>query len=323
MSKIFQTVPLEPSGTPSGRPKAANIRGIVAMLAAMATFIVGDATMKMASERMPVGEAMFLRGLIAGTIIWIAAWRMQAIHLITEVPRKLLAARSIGDAGGSLLYQSALARMPFADASAILQLNPLLVTAGAALFLNERVGWRRWSATAIGLVGVILIIQPGSSSFTWASIIVIGAVMCSTMRDLVTRQMSMGIPTVLITAMATTAITIGTLLLLPFEVWRKPTFADLTFLTLPALCMLAGQFLVVFSIRSGDVSAVVPFRYSAILWALLMSYVIWDHIPDRVTLFGIFIVVSAGLYTLLREQQLRRQGLKAAAIRAAEAETKT
>ncbi|MEQ1647643.1 MAG: DMT family transporter [Hyphomicrobiaceae bacterium] len=306
----------ELSSTPSGRPIAPNIRGVLAMLAAMATFIVGDATMKLASERLPTGEAMFLRGLIAGSLIWYLAWRAQAIHLLGEIPKKLLTLRSIGDAGGSLLYQSALARMPFADASAILQLNPLLVTAGAAIFLHEKVGWRRWTATAVGLIGVMLIIRPGSASFTWASMLVIAAVICSTMRDLVTRQMAMGIPTILITALATTAITISTLLLLPFEVWRKPTIDDMAFLTLPALCMLAGQFLVVYSIRSGEVSTVVPFRYSAILWALLLSFVIWNHIPDTTTLVGIAIVVCAGLYTLYREHHLRRLDRKRIAAKA-------
>ena len=306
----------ETSLTPSGKPRSANVLGIVAMLAAMATFIVGDASMKLASERLPTGEAMFLRGLIAGSIIWFIAWRAQTIHLLGEIPKKLLMMRSVGDAGGSLLYQTALARMPFADASAILQLNPLLVTAGAALFLGEKVGWRRWSATAVGLIGVMLIVRPGSSSFSWASVFVVGAVLCSTMRDLVTRQMALGIPTVLITAMATTVITIATLGLIPFESWRQPTYGDMAFLTLPALCMLAGQFLVVYSIRSGEVSAVVPFRYSAILWALLLGYLIWNHIPDMPTLIGIAIVVCAGLYTLYREHHLRRLDRKRLAEKA-------
>lgn len=302
-----------PEPTPAATtPPQANLRGIFAMLAGMATFVVGDAMMKLVSTRLPTGEAIFLRGLIAMPIVWLIAFRQNTVHKLAEIPKKLLMMRNLGDAGGSLMFQSGLARIPFADAGAILQLNPLLVTAGAALFLGEKVGWRRWTATVVGLLGVLLIIRPGSSAFSWASLLVVGAVLFATMRDLVTRKLPIGIPTVLVTATATTSISLCALLLAPFENWIWPTSGDFAFLVIPALCMLLGQTFVVISIRSGDVSTVVPFRYSAILWSLLLSYLVWSYIPDTTTFAGIAIVAAAGLYTLLREQKLRRLARRAA-----------
>ncbi|HRK19632.1 MAG TPA: DMT family transporter [Hyphomicrobiaceae bacterium] len=301
----------EPTPAATTTPQA-NLRGIFAMLAGMATFVVGDAMMKLISTRLPAGEAIFLRGLIAMPIVWFIAFRQNTVHKLAEIPKKLLMMRNMGDAGGSLMFQSGLSRIPFADAGAILQLNPLLVTAGAALFLGEKVGWRRWTATVVGLLGVLLIIRPGSSAFSWASLLVVGAVLFATMRDLVTRKLPVGIPTVLVTATATTAISLCALLLAPFETWIWPTAGDFAFLVIPALCMLLGQTFVVISIRSGDVSTVVPFRYSAILWSLLLSYLVWSYIPDATTFTGIAIVAAAGLYTLLREQKLRRLARRAA-----------
>jgi drug/metabolite transporter (DMT)-like permease len=283
-----------------------NTRGILFMLVAMAAFVSGDALMKLASASLPTGEAIFIRGLVASTLVWVAvltsAARRQVVHAFTRI----MALRSGADVGGSILFQSALSRMPFADASAVLQINPLLVTAAAALFLGEKVGWRRWTATAIGFLGVLLIIRPGSSSFSWWSVVLIGAVMCATTRDLATRKIEAGIPALVITAISVTCVTLASLLLLPFERWVMPDPATLSRLVAAGALMLAAQLCVVISIRSSDISAVVPFRYSAILWSIGLGIMIWGEFPDRLTLMGIAIVSAAGLYAFFREQKLNR-----------------
>ena len=284
-----------------------NVRGIVAMLGAMAAFSFGDALMKLAADRFPTGEAIFLRGLMSMAAIWWLASRLGALSNVHLLRMPYLPTRTWADVAASLLFIAALGRIPLADASAILQTNPLAVTAGAALFLGENVGWRRWTATAVGLLGVLMIIQPGSSAFSWASLLVIGAVIASAVRDLVTRKLP-AIPTVLVTAAAVTATTLASLVLLPFETWTMPRFLDLVVLAIAGTCVLAGQFLVITSIRAGDVSAVVPFRYSAIVWSLLLSFIIWHHLPNALTMLGIVVVSGAGLYTFYREEALKRQG---------------
>ena len=284
-----------------------NVRGIVAMLGAMAAFSFGDALMKLASDRFPTGEVIFVRGLMSVGAIWWLAVRTGAMADLHLLRLPYLPTRTLGDVAASLFFIAALGRLPLADASAILQTNPLAVTAGAALFLGEKVGWRRWAATAVGLLGVLMIIQPGSSAFSWASLLVIGAVLSSAMRDLVTRKMP-DIPTVLITGAAVVATAIASLALLPFETWRMLRLLDYAVLAAAGACVLAGQFLVIISIRAGDVSAVVPFRYSAIVWALLLSFLIWHHLPNAMTMLGIVVVCGAGLYAFYREEAMKRQG---------------
>ncbi len=283
-----------------------NSRGIFFMLVAMAAFVSGDALMKLASASLPTGETIFIRGVVASALVWTAvlasAARRQVVHAFTRI----MALRSGADVGGAFLFQSALSRMPFADASAVLQINPLMVTAAAAVFLGEKVGWRRWTATAIGFLGVLLIIRPGSSSFSWWSVVLIGAVICATARDLATRKIETGIPALVITAVSVTAVMLVSLLLLPFEEWIMPDSPTLSRLVAAGALMLAGQLCVVISIRCSDISAVVPFRYSAILWSIGLGIMIWGETPDRLTLLGIAIVAAAGLYAFFREQKLRR-----------------
>jgi drug/metabolite transporter (DMT)-like permease len=286
-----------------------NARGIATMLGAMAAFAIGDAVMKLQAGRMPLGESLFLRGLMATALIWYVASRTGALVEVSRLfGNKFLVWRTLGDSAASFFYIAALGKVPLADAGAIMQTNPLAVTAGAALFLGERVGWRRWTATAVGFLGVLLIIQPGSTSFSWASLLVIGAVLTSAGRDLITRRLD-NLPTLVVTGSAAAATTVISLMLLPFETWHAPAFFDLVRLAIAAVCVLIGQALVVISIRSGDVSAVVPFRYSAILWTLILSVLIWGYVPNFSTLAGIVIVSGAGLYAFYREQSLRRQGL--------------
>lgn len=286
---------------------SSNARGILAMLGAMALFICGDAAMKVVGEKLPTGETVFLRGLVATVTIWTIIIVSGAIRDIGKAWSKPMALRSLGDLIGITCFQTGLAHLPFADVSAILQINPLMVTAAAAIFLGEKVGWRRWTATAVGLVGVLMIIRPGSSAFNPWSLILILASMGGTLRDLATRKIAADVPLPLIIAFSTAIITLLSPAMLMFEKWTAPTFLQAVSLGFSALCMLAGLYFVAYSVRTGEIAAVVPYRYSSILWAILLSMLIWGHMPDRWTLGGIAILMGAGLYTFHREQVRQRE----------------
>jgi drug/metabolite transporter (DMT)-like permease len=292
-----------------------NVRGIVAMLLAMAAFVSGDAVMKVMSTRLPTGETMFIRGLFAALLIWPLAYATGALSDVRQHLTRVLAVRSGAEMGAAVFFQNALARLPFADVSAILQINPLVVTAAAAVFLGEKIGWRRWTATAVGMLGVLMIIRPGSAAFQWASTLLLAATCFSVLRDLITRRMPPGTPVLLLTAFSSTAVGLASLGFLPFEAWLWPRLTDVLALAVPAVFMLLGQLLVVISIRSGEVSAVVPFRYSSMLWTLLFSLLIWGELPDRMTMLGITIVMGAGLYTFHREQVRKREAAIASATK--------
>jgi drug/metabolite transporter (DMT)-like permease len=284
-----------------------NTRGIVTMLAAMATFACGDMLMKLAAETVPTGELVFMRGVLMFTAALIFATMTGALKYLWRLVAPPMLARAIGDVGGALSFQGALARMPFADLVAINQTNPLLVTAASAVFLSERVGWRRWTATGIGFLGVLLIIQPGTTGFTWWSILALVGVFFATMRDVATKRIDNGVPTVLILLTSTGVVTLGSLTLLPFETWLWPEPIVLLKVFGSAVFSLVGQVCIISSVRMGDLSAVVPFRFSIVIWAMIGGYLIWGTLPDALTVIGITVVISAGLYTFHRELVLRRK----------------
>ena len=151
------------------------------MVAATALFTCGDAAMKLVSDSLPTGETVFVRGVCTVTIVTIAAFWTGAIYRLRDAFVRVMGWRSVGDVGSALFFQAALARMPFADLMGILQMTPLSLTAASALFLGEHVGWRRWTAVAIGFAGALLVIKPGSSAFNAWALLGVLSVLCGSL----------------------------------------------------------------------------------------------------------------------------------------------
>lgn len=290
----------------AARIAAANLKGIIAMSAAMGSFACGDTLMKIASVSLPTSELLFVRGLCVTTASIIAALAMGAFTELRAAMSGAMALRAVGDVAGGWLFQSGLARMAYPDLMAITQLNPLTITAASALFLGERVGWRRWSATLVGLIGVIVIIRPGSNAFNWWALAGVASVLAATVRDLATRRVDRRVPPILIMTLSAGAVTLASLSVAPFAVWAWPAAPTLAMLAGAAAFSLIGQLCVIIAMRTGEISAVAPFRYAIIVFAILSGIVVFDHFPDGPTLLGLVIVAVAGLYTFFREQKLRR-----------------
>lgn len=284
-----------------------NPRGILAMLGAMAAFVSGDTIIKYAGQMLPVGEIIFVRGLFASCLIVATGLISGAFQCLHHAVTPAMALRTVTEVGATMLFFSALVRMPFADANAIAQFTPLAVTAGAALFFGEQVGWRRWLAMAAGLVGVLIIIRPGTSAFNWGALFVVGSVICITVRDLITRQMGLALPALLIAAISSMSVSASGLLLLPLESWRWPSPYQTFLLICASVCVFGGHFWIINAMRTGEIAVVSPFRYTATLFAVVAGYIVFGEIPDVVTALGIVIVVAAGLYTLHRERVRMRE----------------
>src|SRR5690606_29665684 len=156
-----------------------------------------------------------------------------------------------------------LQRLPFAEVSAISQFAPLAITAGAAIFLAESVGWRRWSALAVGLIGVLIIIRPGAAAFNWSSVFVLASVLCIATRDLITRSIGLALPALMLTSFSAVSVTIGGLVLMPFEDWLFPPLGLLMLLAVAGVTVFAANYWTVVAIRTGDMAIVSPFRYVA------------------------------------------------------------
>ena len=288
---------------------ASNLRGILAMVAACASFACGDTIMKLVAGTAPTSELLCIRGVfvLAGAIaacVWLGAFRV--LHRALS---GVMALRAAGDTAGAWSFQMALARMPYADLSAIGQLSPLTITAASALFFAEQVGWRRWSATAIGFLGVLLIIRPGSAAFNVWALAGIVSVLGSTVRDLATRRVDPSVPPPMI-SMFSAALTVATTLIAALAglagKWDWPSGGLVAALAGAAVFSLTGQLLTIVAVRSAEISAVVPFRYAIIIFAIISGIAVFGQFPDATTLLGILIVCGAGLYTVMREHKLRR-----------------
>jgi len=294
----------------AGHVGPGNLKGIAAMVAATALFTCGDAAMKIVSGSLPTGETVFIRGVCTVTIVTIAAFWTGAIYRLRDAFVRVMGWRCVGDVGGALFFQAALARMPFADLMGILQMTPLSLTAASALFLGEHVGWRRWTAVAIGFAGALLVIKPGTSAFNAWALLGVLAVLSGALRDVSTRRLDVALSPLLIMMLSQIVVASGGLGCWGFESWKVPDPTELLALAFASVFSLVGHLCVIFSLRSGEVAAVAPFRYAGIIWAILLGFIIWNQLPDALSLTGILILASAGLYTFYREQQLRRRRLQ-------------
>jgi len=293
-----------------------NARGSLLMSASMAGFAINDGMMKVAFETIPVAQTLFMRSLFASAILLAMAWATGALAFRPRRrDRGPLVLRAVGEIGATGSFMMALAHMPLANATAVLQAAPLAVTMGAALFLGERVRWRRWSAIGVGFLGMLVIVQPGTEGFDAYAIFAVIAVVFITVRDLGTRQMSAETPTLFASAMSAFLILLGAGLLIPIEGF-EPMGAPELALTLGAgLFVIVGYVTNVGSMRVGDVGAVSPFRYTVLVWALIIGYVLFGDVPGPATLVGAAIVVAAGLYTLWRERSVGQDAAATASSR--------
>lgn len=295
-----------------------NLRGIIAILVSSTGFAVNDAFVKLVTAELPNSQIIVLRGVLATIVLGIAttlarAWRPPSVLLQTPMLIRL-----IFSAFATMSIVAALRHLPLATTSAILQVGPLAVTAGAALLLGMPVGWRRWLASIAGLIGVLFVIKPGTSSFVPEAWIGIAALVFTATRDLTTRFIDHSVPSIYVAVASSAIISIGGLALIPFDsAWVAPSAWSWALLVACAVSLYFAYYFGIVAMRIGEISVVAPFRYALILESMVLGYLFWAHIPDAWSLFGTAIVVLAGLYLLHRETIAAKA---AAAARAAVAE---
>jgi drug/metabolite transporter (DMT)-like permease len=284
-----------------------NRRGIIGMVASMMLFMVNDALIKHVSESLATGQIIFLRGLSACVLIGVfaaasGAWR----HMPAVLDRPVLLRASI-DSLGTFLYLLALFNMPLANVTAVNLSVPLMLTICAAFILKEQVGWRRWSAVVVGFLGVLLVVQPTATGFNWFALVALAATGTHAARDLLTRRIRQGIPSVIVTLCTAIVVTIAAAIVSAIEGWQPLAWRELLLLILSSLFLSGGYYLVIDCMRHGELSVVAPFRYTAILWALMLGYFVWGDVPNLLAWLGIVLLVGSGLYIFHREQVRSRQ----------------
>ncbi|MGR3503428.1 DMT family transporter [Pseudaestuariivita sp.] len=283
-----------------------NARGALMMMASMLSFTLNDVCVKATGGEVPLFQMIFLRGL--GTTLLIGAFCAWMGVLSPRLGRRdwtLLSVRVASELLIVCAFLTALLNMPIANVTAVLQALPLLIAFAGAVIFKERVGWRRITAILVGFVGVLLIIRPGTADFTIYTVYALIAAGGVVVRDLVTRPMSDDVPSMFVAFTTAIGITIGCGLLSLFEPWEAVSSVNALRITGSAIAIIGGYLFSVLAIRSGELSFTALFRYTGILWALLLGWLVFAEWPDELTLVGVVLVVAAGVFTLLRERQAR------------------
>lgn len=273
------------------------------MIAAMATLTMNDAIVKAVSAEMNFGQIMLLRGSFAIVLIAALAWHQRALRPLRTLMIKPVLLRMAGEVSATIALLAAIVNLPLAYATAILQVLPLAVTLGAALTFGEPVGLRRWLAIAAGFTGALIIVQPGDEQFNPFTLVALISVISCAIRDLATKTIPASIPSLFLTLLTALSVTMaGAAILGPLGGWTPPSGRALALLAFTAVLLLIGYQCIIMALRAGDISAVAPFRYSALLWAMLLGYLVFGDRPDAMMVTGAAIIVLSGLYLFYRER---------------------
>jgi drug/metabolite transporter (DMT)-like permease len=213
--------------------------------------------------------------------------------------------RSLAEVASTLLFLAALVHMPLANLSAILQSLPLAVALAAWAVFGDRIGWRRMTAILVGFVGVLIVIRPGPEGFDQWSLMGLASVAFVVVRDLATRELSSGVPSATVAVAASLSVTVTALALSLPGGWQAVSLHEAALVAGAAAALVVGYNFVIMVMRVGDIGFVAPFRYTALLWAILLGWLVFGTLPDRLTLFGAGLVVASGIFTLWRERKVK------------------
>jgi drug/metabolite transporter (DMT)-like permease len=287
-------------------PISDNLRGAIYMMIAMAAFTLNDSAMKAATQTLPLWQAIAMRGLL--TLGPLAMIGMATGGLRFRMARRdagIVAIRSVAEVASTLLFLAALVHMPLANLSAILQSLPLAVALAAWAVFGDRIGWRRITAILVGFVGVLIIIRPGPQGFDHWSLMGLASVAFVVVRDLSTRQLSRAVPSSTVAVLASLAVTITALALSLPAGWQAVSLREGLLIGAAAAALVVGYNFVIMVMRVGDIGFVAPFRYTALLWAIFLGWVVFGTLPDGLTLMGAGLVVGSGIFTLWRERKVK------------------
>ena len=282
---------------------APETRGALGMMTAMFVFICMDSLAKHLGETLPPLQVVWAR-YTGQTLLLVLIFLPRLPRLLRTAAPGLQIMRSVLLFSATSLYFNGLTMLPLAEATALMEVGPLLITAMAALILGEQVGPRRWGAVAAGLVGALIIVRPGLGVFQPAALLVLGAATCIAGYQIATRMM--GTADGIWTTMLYTTL-FGSLVssaAMPW-VWQTPPPEALPIMAGIGLIGFAGHLCLVWALGQAPASVLAPFNYTQLLWSILIGYVFFAELPDAPTMLGAGVIVGAGLYVWHRERVRR------------------
>ncbi len=261
---------------------------------------MNDGVVKWLSGDYQVGQILTFRGAAAVILITgVLLWRREFNIFEVRYPKVQLL-RAVLMIASTFLFVNGLRLMPLADTVAVAFVGPIFVTALAPILLSERVGWRRWSAVLVGFAGVLIILRPGGDGLHWAALLPAGAALCGACRDLLTRGISHGEASGTTLFYSTLGVALAGAVTAPFG-WQTPALADLGLFVVAGMLLSIAHFLHIETFRFAEAAVVTPFKYSALLWAMAIGFLVWGDIPDNRTLLGAALLIGSGLYIFHRE----------------------
>ena len=288
-----------------------NFRGALIMMICMSAFVLNDAFVRLAGDSLPLAQILFIRGLI--TTVLLLAFAIYGGIFSLKVSKKdkwRIFFRSIAEALSAYFFLTAVMKMPFANVTAILQILPMTVTLAAAIVFKEKVGIIRISLILIGFFGVVLIINPSANGFNLYAVYALIAVILITIRDLITRKLSNEVPTLLPTVSASIGVLLFSVILLINTPLQPLNTQNSLFIFLAAFFIVFGYYTAVLVMRSGEISFISPFRYTAILFALILGFIFFDEKPDITAFVGIVIVMLAGIVLMMRNSSVQKNTME-------------
>jgi len=291
-----------------------NVQGILLVILAMAGFTLEDLFIKKLSVSLTTGQILMIIGVFSSAIFAAIAIAKGQSLVARAAWSRVALIRACSEAMAAMTFASALALVDISTVAAVFQAMPLVITMGAALFLGEHVGWRRWSAIGVGFAGVLCIIRPGFSSFEPATLLVIVSVFSVAVRDLITRKIDASVSAYVVSFQGFGSLFFAGAILLLFT--DKPSvMPDVTQSAMFAGAVLfgtMGYWGIVTAMRVADASVVAPYRYSRLVFSILVGTIFLHERPDFATMFGASLIIGSGLYTFLRERRLAAHPTEAA-----------
>lgn len=291
---------------PTRHGAAYNLRGAVFMVLSMAGFAVEDSLLKIATASLPPGQVLITFGIFGTAAFALQAFLAHEPPLTRAMLTRPLILRSLSEVMGRLFYMLAIALTPLSTASAILQATPLVVMVGAAMLFGERIGPRRWLAVGFGFLGVLMVLRPGTEGFGPLSLLAVAAMLGFAGRDLATRAAPASMSFRQLGVLGFSMLIVAGLIALPFggPVVAPDAATWLGLLAASGMGVCAYTFLTV-AMRTGQVGAVTPFRYTRLIFAMIAGMVVFGENPDRWTIIGSAIIILAGIAALRLSRQSR------------------
>jgi drug/metabolite transporter (DMT)-like permease len=281
------------------------IAGIGLMIAGLALLTLNDAVAKWLAADYPTGQIIAIRSpFILVPVLFLTTIR-GGFRALLPYSFKNQALRALCFIGSTFFIITALGLMPLADAVAFTFAAPLFISALAGPLLGERVGWRRWSAVLVGFAGVVIMARPTPDAFQWTAFVALGAAFFGALRDIVTRKISAVESSNLILLYSTAAVGLAGCASAAVVPWRVPDLNDIGLFALLGVLNGGAHFLMIESFSRAEASIVSPFRYTALVWAVIFGYLVWGDLPDAWLLAGAALVVASGLYIFHRETRAR------------------